>query len=185
MASYYLDIETTGLDPRHSKIITIQYQRLERGTGLPAGPLTILKEWESGEEDMLEGFIARTPITDEDNKFSFIPVGTNLGFEHRFLSHKSRIYKMRPITIVLDRPKIDVHDMLVLLNNGEFKGSGLDKMTGKKTSGASIRTWYDNKEYGQIVEYIEDEAREFCRFYSWLCKKMPPLHREFMRSLGR
>ena len=42
--NYYLDIETTGLDPLHSKIITIQYMELERNTGKPVGPLKILKE---------------------------------------------------------------------------------------------------------------------------------------------
>ena len=48
MANYYLDIETTGLDPGNSSIITIQYQELERGTGRPVGELSILKEWELG-----------------------------------------------------------------------------------------------------------------------------------------
>jgi len=42
--NYYLDIETTGLDPLHSKIITIQYMELERNTGKPGGPLKRLKE---------------------------------------------------------------------------------------------------------------------------------------------
>ena len=43
--NYYLDIETTGLDPLQDKIITIQYMELERNTGKPVGPLKILKEW--------------------------------------------------------------------------------------------------------------------------------------------
>ena len=33
--NYYLDIETTGLDPLHAKIITIQYMELERNTAKP------------------------------------------------------------------------------------------------------------------------------------------------------
>jgi len=42
--NYYLDIETTGLDPLHAKIITIQYMELERNTAKPMSPLKILKE---------------------------------------------------------------------------------------------------------------------------------------------
>ena len=56
MANYYLDIETTGLDEVESKITTIQYVELERGTGRQLGELTILKEWELGEKEMLRKF---------------------------------------------------------------------------------------------------------------------------------
>jgi len=52
VANYYLDIETTGLDEVQSKITTIQYVELERGTGKQLGELTILKEWELGEKEM-------------------------------------------------------------------------------------------------------------------------------------
>ena len=57
MGNYYLDIETTGLDEVENKITTIQYVELERGTGKQLGELTILKEWELGEEGMLRKFI--------------------------------------------------------------------------------------------------------------------------------
>ena len=50
VVTYYLDIETTGLDEVQNKITTIQYVELERGTGKQLGELTILKEWELGEE---------------------------------------------------------------------------------------------------------------------------------------
>jgi len=39
--NYYLDIETTGLNPFENKIITIQYMELERNTAKPTGPLKI------------------------------------------------------------------------------------------------------------------------------------------------
>lgn len=181
MVNYYLDIETTGLDPKDSKIITIQYQRLERGTGRPTGPLVILKEWESTESDILDRFINATEITDV-YPFSFIPTGTNLKFEHKFLHHKSTTYGKSPIDIS-NRPCIDVHDMLVLMNNGEFKNSGLDRMTGKQTSGKNIINWYAEKKYDRIIEYIEDETKEFSKFYVWLCKEMPLLHQQFMKSM--
>ena len=55
--NYYLDIETTGLNPFYHKIITIQYMELERNTGKPVGLLKILKEWESDEKTILKRFI--------------------------------------------------------------------------------------------------------------------------------
>ena len=54
MGNYYLDIETTGLDEVESKITTIQYVELERSTGKQIGEITILKEWELGEEGILK-----------------------------------------------------------------------------------------------------------------------------------
>ncbi len=67
MANYYLDIETTGLDEVESKITTIQYVELERGTGRQLGELTILKEWELGEKEMLSKFIDDSPISSKYN----------------------------------------------------------------------------------------------------------------------
>ena len=80
MPSYYLDIETTGLNPSRDKIITIQYQQLDRNTGAPIGELIILKEWESSEKDILRKFAIDTKVLDS-YAFSFVPVGNNLTFE--------------------------------------------------------------------------------------------------------
>ena len=77
----YLDIETTGLDPLQSKIITIQYMQLERNTAMPVGPLKILKEWESDEKTILTKFISDFV---PENQWAFIPIGFNLQFEHSF-----------------------------------------------------------------------------------------------------
>ena len=136
MGNYYLDIETTGLDEVENKITTIQYVELERGTGKQLGELTILKEWELGEEGMLKKFIEDSPISNKYD-FDFVPVGYNLGFEHKFLLEKSSKYNLFPIT-VLSRPCIDLHAIGILMNKGEFRGSGLDKLTGKSHSGSPV-----------------------------------------------
>ena len=81
MGNYYLDIETTGLDEVEHKITTIQYVELERGTGKQLEELTILKEWELGEEGILKKFIEDSTIMNKYN-FGFIPIGYNLSFEH-------------------------------------------------------------------------------------------------------
>ncbi len=100
--NYYLDIETTGLNPYQQKIITIQYMELERNTAKPTGPLKILKEWESDEKTILTEFISNSGIND-DYKFNFIPVGFNLEFEHSFLIGRCITNNIKPVN-VLSRP---------------------------------------------------------------------------------
>lgn len=104
MTEFYLDIETvnkdindtnetSNLNPSTEKIISIQFQQLSPSTGRSIGPLTILKEWESSEEN-----------------FGFIPVGFNLPFEFRFLSHKFSEYgeHVDPFKIIHDKPHLDL-----------------------------------------------------------------------------
>ena len=174
MGTYYLDIETTGLDEVEDKIITIQYVELERGTGKPLDELTILKEWELGEKEMLRRFIEDSPILNT-YQFDFVPVGYNLGFEHKFLLSKSSKYDdLFPISI-LSRPCIDLRSVGILMNKGEFKDSGLDKLTGKKHNGQPIINWYNEKKYSEIENYIQNETVEFVKWYSWLHRELPQL----------
>lgn len=183
MGAYYLDIETNGLDEVQNKIITIQYVELERGTGKSIGDLTILKEWELGEKEMLRQFIEDSPITSQ-NSFDFVPVGFNLGFEHKFLLEKSSRYDdLFPISI-LSRPCIDLRSIGILMNKGEFKNSGLDKLTGKSHSGSSILTWYDEKNYKDIENYIQQETDEFVKWYEWLHEEMPQLRNKWENELN-
>ena len=177
MTSYYFDIETTGLDPKENKIITIQYQQLEMFSGRPISDLIILKEWESSEKEILEKFINDTQICG-GNDFAFVPTGFNLGFEHNFLKVRTTINGLPEIDI-LNKPFIDLKAIGVLMNGGQFKGSGLDKLTGKEENGSKIPIYYENKEYEKIVRYIEQETKEFLKFSSWLYEKMPKLLKEF------
>lgn len=106
MPNFYLDIETTGTDPQRDKIITIQFVELERNTARKIGPLRILKEWESNEKDIIATFIQESGISDP-YPFRFIPIGYNLGFEHKFLWHRSRLHGFAPINL-LGKPVIDL-----------------------------------------------------------------------------
>ena len=106
MGNFYLDIETTGLDPEKDKILTIQYQELERSTGEAKGELIILKEWESSEKEIIQKFIADTEILGS-YAFSFIPVGYNLTFEHNFFKKRLATYGLSVVDI-LNNPSIDL-----------------------------------------------------------------------------
>ncbi|MFH1391117.1 MAG: ribonuclease H-like domain-containing protein [Candidatus Diapherotrites archaeon] len=181
MGNFYFDIETTGLDAKKSKIITIQYQELDRHTGEAISDLIILKEWESSERDIIEKFIKDSKI-DSNYAFDFIPTGYNLGFEHNFLRERTAKHSLNPLDI-LSKPFIDLRSIGILMNNGEFKGSGLDKITNKETDGSQIPVWYENKEYSRIIQYIENETKSFIEFNAWLYKEMPSLLEKFKSKL--
>jgi hypothetical protein len=176
MGQYYFDIETTGLNPEEDKIISIQIQELDRNTGEKIGDLIVLKEWESSEKEILEEFILGSGIF--DYPFNFIPVGYNLGFEHNFLIKRTEINNL-PIIDILNNPFIDLRSIGILMNHGEFKGSGLDHITGKKSDGSVLPEWYKNKEFDKILNYVKEEADEFIKLNVWLYKKMPELLNEF------
>ena len=171
MVTHYLNIETTGLDPEIDRIITVQYQELERSTGRPLGNLTVLKSWDMPEDEMLAQFATDVPVYDP-YPFAFVPVGYNLVFEHAFLRTKSLTHDMTAIDL-LARPCLDLHGTGILMNGGEFRGSGLDRLTAKRQSGCPIPDWYGKREYDLILSYIQDEAAAFIDFYMWLLKEMP------------
>ena len=112
--------------------------------------MIILKEWESSEKEILSKFLSESGILD-DYDFSFIPMGYNLGFEHNFLKERTKINNL-PSVDILDLPFIDLRSIGILMNMGEFKGSGLDKITGKGSTGINIPVWYNNEEYNKIID---------------------------------
>lgn len=175
MSNYYLDIESSGLDPETDEIITIQFQKLDYNTGEPIGDLVILKAWEETEKTILEKFQA---IMGED-KWNFVAHGYCLGFEDNFLRERSIACGLETPIRLFDRPTVDLHSVGILMNGGQFKGSGLDKITGKQSNGLACLTFYNLKRYDKVIEYIEQETKEYLRFYSWLRERMPKLMTEF------
>jgi DNA polymerase III alpha subunit (gram-positive type) len=180
MGNYYFDIETTGLDPKKNKIITIQYQELDRNSGEAVGDLVILKEWELTERVMLEKFIADSKIA-SSYAFDFIPTGYNLVFEHNFLKERTAFHNLNQLDI-LSKPFIDLWGVGILMNKGQFKGSGLDKITGKETSGRNIPIWYQNKDFDKIIKYIQNETKSFIEFNAWLYKELPDCLGKFKKE---
>ena len=177
--NYYLDIETTGLDTLHSKIITIQYMELDEDTAKPRGPLKILKEWEFDEKTILKKFME---VFRPGNDWAFVPIGFNLNFEHKFFWQRCISNSLEPFDI-FNRPFLDLHTIAVIMNGGRFKGSGLDKITNKPSSGKNIPKLYYEKNYTEIESYIKKEADEFSIFCSKLYEELPALLNK-LRSSG-
>lgn len=170
MSYYYFDIETFGTAPTprpaEDKLISIQFQELDPATGQPEAELTILKEWESSEKEVLQRF---APLV---KPWSFIPVGNNLNFDKSVLSLRCAVHGIA-LHNVEELPLIDLKSVFVILNRGQFKGSGMYNFTSKKTSGAVIGQYYAQKEYGKIETYIKEEAEAFIDFYQRCCKEFP------------
>jgi len=167
MTNYYLDLETQGFNPESDKVITIQYQELD-GNCNPKGPLIKLKEWEIGEEMMMKLFHRKLM---EGGSWGFVPVGQNLIFDFTFLSSKFKKYGLEFDDLskyIYNKPMVDIKHSLIIANDVEFKGSGLDQMTNKKTDGRAIPTFYKNKEYDKIEEYIDQETESFLEAFQKL-----------------
>lgn len=174
MAKYYLDIETYSPgerpNPKTDKVITIQFQELDSVKGHATGPLHILKEWESSEKEIVKEFSKLFKPWD------FIPVGNSLAFERSFLREKFRKHLGRKVEnseLDYNFPSIDIQPLFVLLNGGAFKGCGMHNFTTKKTNGSFVSAWYEDKDYGQIVKYVKEEAEAFIEFYQRACKLLP------------
>ncbi len=164
MAEYYFDIETYSPNerpnPNNDKIITIQFQRIDLRTGKPIGELKILREWDSSEKDIVTEFY-NTFFRDGLNIFDFVAVGFGLNFEWEFLISKFDKYLGKKISsrdLHYYRPHVDIKPIIVLLNNGSFKGAKLDNFTKKQSDGKVIQQMYENKEWGKIK--IEDDVEE-------------------------
>ena len=168
-----------GPDPRceNCKIITAQYQLLKED-GTPKGKLQVFKEWDPGSSE--EAIIRKiATMINPRRAWEFIPVGHNIYFDLGMLRERAAKYGLNyPAWYIYnDLPSIDIKHICVGMNGFKLKDSGLDKFCGKESSGLMIPVWYQDKEYGKIVEYVEKEAKEFIEFYAKL-KKTLPLFRE-------
>ncbi|MHA1713912.1 MAG: ribonuclease H-like domain-containing protein [Candidatus Ranarchaeia archaeon] len=167
---YYFDIETYSPgkrpEPEKDKIITIQYQRIDLGTGTPRGELVILKEWESSEERIVRFFYNKF-FAGCSSIWDFVPVGYNLNFEWEFLISKFWRYlgkKFSSRDLHYKIPHLDLKPVVVLLNKGNFCGAKLDKFTGKSEDGKVIKGYYENRQFEKIIGYIKNEAESFLDF---------------------
>lgn len=182
-AYYYFDIETVPLqqyicdreasfEPSKSKIITIQYQRLDMKTGAPLSELVMLKEWEqnSSEKHLIEKF---KQIYLDNGYWAFIPVGNNLLFENRFMKYKLRQFCNLDGLYLWHRPMVDLKHILIIMNDGKFRGSA--GLIGKNGKSRNMAQWYNSKDFYSIEQYVTEEASNFISAYYILKKEIPRL----------
>jgi uncharacterized protein YprB with RNaseH-like and TPR domain len=169
----YFDIETTGLDPKRDKIITVQIQKLEGRTVEPIGKMEILKEWESSEKEILQKIM---PLLTCENPFDFIIVGKNLLFDFMFVSERAKKYHLKTMDLscLHDRAFLDLKHVLVLINDGRFRGYN-DLLRMGKHVNEDIPELYRRKRYREIAGYVRNESKTFIEAYRKLKREMPSL----------
>ena len=179
MVEYYFDIETTGRNPVSDKIISIQWQKLDRFTWEPIGDLNILKEWESSEEKILEEFL---PLAHCDYPWDFIFIGMNLMFDFNFLNERAKKHGFRGLDLsyLYDHPFLDLKHVLVLINDGRFKDYSTileGKMVLKEID---VPKLYYEKKYEMIIDYIKIETGVFVETLKILRRELPSLRRHLV-----
>jgi len=176
LAEYYFDMETTGLNPQKDKIITIQWQELDRYTGEPIGELQILKEWESSEKEILKEFLPNIMC---ERPFDFVFVGNNLLFDFSFLNTRFDRYGLAKLDLHYwyERPFVDIKPILVVINEGKFVGYNklLKKDNALAEMNKQIPQFYKEEKYLEIIKYIEGETKVFIKAYQVLKKELPSL----------
>jgi len=184
MPRYYLDIETYSSGPRpnplRDEIITIQYQQIDP-YGEPVGDLSILRAWESSEEQIVKQFYSRFILN--RRTWDFVPVGFNLNFEFDFFRFKFAKYVGTRMSEseFHSMPYIDLKHFTVLLNNGDFKGSGLDKFSSKPCSGSVIKDYYESRNYAAIEDYIRTETNAFIDLYRKIIRNSEKWKKDLVR----
>jgi len=177
LTEYYFDMETTGFDFDKDEIRTIQWQSLNGFTGEPIDELTILKSWKSSEEEIIKTFLPNL----ECKPFDFIFVGKNLIFDFCLLNQRMKYYNLGELDLrwLYNRVWLDIKPILVIMNKGNFRG--YDKVLPKTNplTNDKIPQLFIEEEYSQIIQYIEDEAKDFIKAYQVFKKEMPSLKKYF------
>jgi hypothetical protein len=173
MTEYYFDMETTGFNFDTDEIITIQWQRLNGFTGEPIGELNILKRWDSSEKEILESFLPNLRCKPLD----FIFVGKNLLFDFCLLNQRMKQHNLGELDLrcLYERAVLDIKPILVMMNKGIFMG--YDKMlpkTNPLTNDQIPQLYKEGKgRYPEIIQYIQDEAKDFMKAYQIFKKEIP------------
>ncbi|MFQ5838907.1 MAG: hypothetical protein ACE5HJ_09050 [Thermoplasmata archaeon] len=166
MTEYYLDIETEGDDPLQDRIITIQFQQLEKGD--PVGNFNILVEWEWGEKEIIRSILEKGLL---DVGWDFVPIGNRLNFDITFIVERAGKHKLiswDPSQLkyyFFKKPMLDLWPVLVLMNRGRFQGSSLTAFSQKKDRGSLVTSLYRQGDYQSILRYIEEEREAVLDLY--------------------
>ncbi len=106
-----------------------------------------------------------------------MPIGCNLNFDLFTLWSRGRAIgvDISLETLLYDHPYVNIQPILVMINEGAFKGAGLAQFTGKEHSGLNMASWYASKDYAAIEAHIRDEADPFSYLYKSVKRRFPEI----------
>lgn len=172
MTRVFLDIETYSPGPRptyNDKVIAIAYKQ-------EGGPITVLKEWESSEKQILTRFLEEIKQVDRLNI-----IGHNiLRFDLPLIINRATSYSIAPtgdlMHLLLDPYTIDTIQAQLQTNNFYFNGLGLAecaKRIGAETRtcpGSEIKTRYDEGDYAAITKHITEDVLTTEKLFNYLAQ---------------
>lgn len=181
MGEFYFDIETTGLDPAIDELVLVAYQPIKWNK--PSEELRVVSRWSTKSEKELVKKVLELGILDfTDNRFSFVPVGTNLHFDLSFVIERASFLGLAHWSrddfshFYRNKPMKDVSSALVMMNDGMFKGSGLDTFTKlKPSSGNVVPELWARKDFQGIEKYARADAAGFFEVYGKLSAELRDL----------
>jgi hypothetical protein len=98
-----------------------------------------------------------------DSICDFISVGNKLAFESQFMKYNLKQYCGLERLRVGHRRMIDLKRVLIMLNNGSFKG--YPRFLGKAGLARNMAAWYYNRNYQKILDYVITEVADFLKIY--------------------
>ena len=172
MTRLFLDIETYSPGPKPTyddRIIAIAYKP-------EGGPVTVLKEWESDEKQILTRFLEEIKRID---RLSII--GHNiLRFDLPLINNRASAHGIAStgdlMRLLLDPYPIDTIQAQLPANNFFFKGLGLAecaKRIGAETRtcpGSEIKTRYDEGDYTAITEHVREDVLTTEKLFNYLAQ---------------
>lgn len=168
MVYYYLDLEvySTGKKPdvKKDKIITSFVCAFDEKTGKPLQTPTVIKEWDVGEERIVDALAQRFSVP----PFDFILAGFNVLFDLWFLKGKIKKYTGEDIgdQLYLSWPHVDLKQVMVF-HSGTFKGTRIG------TEGNPIKDWYAYKDFESIERHVHEKFVRFCEEWKHLKTQLP------------
>lgn len=171
METYHKEIPLKGNFDQYKEYadpITIHFQKVDIITGFPKGPFTILKKWEN--PDLLELFAQRLRSS---RQFKLVLIGVNpKEFDLPILKNAFKRAKIK-IDYPFDNPfALDLRTIRILQNKGRFDKDWL-VMGSDNHLGDKIKIWYETEQYQKIVDYVEEEQRQFLSWFQEILKYLP------------
>lgn len=101
-----------------------------------------------------------------------IPVGNSLLYDFELINTRQETLGLKDLPKIKtwDTPHIDLKYTAILMNKGNFKG--YQHIFAKTDESKNIPTWFEDKQFDKIHNYIEREFLGFLSAYKTMQKKL-------------